>query len=227
MSKHRREAPKKPSFNQWDSVEPQDRNMWQRIAAKTNGWLAPAMSVTAAGNVAAFAGIEQACVGNTTQGAVLFGVGRVFDFIDGKVARATGTSSSKGEAFDVGFDKLQIIGGLAALSITEVYPLEASLPKIGTQLAITAVGAVAAGRGIDIHPGWKGKFNMGATSASMASFIAADAIPATQEVLHNALEYGGGYGLTAASIVAGTWAAVDYAREVYGRGNTPQIEPTV
>lgn len=227
MSKgrHRSQKPqksKKPVYRQWEheplrpeETDPKKRyGFWQQVAAKTNGVLAPAMPVTAAGNAAAAIGIVEACNGRPLVGAAWFAGGRIGDFLDGKIARITKTASSMGEAFDVGFDKLQAIVGMGALWVYGLYPTEAMVPKTTTQLAITVAGALAIKSGIELHPGKAGKINMGATTASMASFIAANAVPASQEVLHNTLEYGGGYGLTAVSIAAGGVAVWGYACDV-------------
>lgn len=209
-----------PAVNGWDDTPSYRRNKFQKIAAKTNGWLTPGNLVTVSGNAVAAAGIEQVATGNYVRGAAMFFLGKAGgDKLDGTVARATKTTTPLGEALDVGFDKLLTVGALTTMMATGLYPAEASVPKLATQFAIVGAGLKANSKrgkemGITLHPGLAGKLNMGVTYASISSFMAANS---TELKSHNALNdvvtYGGGYGLTAASVALGTYAAVSYVRQ--------------
>lgn len=80
-------------------------NTWQAIANATNDWVTPANVI----DVAAF-GLAMKAGGNLTETSGIAHAAAAFgaDIIDGKVARTTGTASSKGEAIDAAGDKIKL-----------------------------------------------------------------------------------------------------------------------
>lgn len=218
------DAPK--HFNGWDDTPAAERNAFQKVAAKTRGVVTPGNAVTLAANAVAVSGIVEMCTGNFAQGAALFAGARSGDFIDGKVARSTGTQSWLGEALDVGGDKLQTVLGLGMLSIYGDYPLEASVPKLATQIAIVGVSAVATKKGADLHPGMAGKVGLGATGASMVGFEAANALTQHHDTLAATGTTIGSYVLTALSIAASGKAAWDYWQSGRQAGGAAYAEAT-
>lgn len=199
-------------FNGWEDTPAYRRNAFQKVAAKTRGIITPANTLTIAANTVAMTGIVEACTGNFAEGAALFAAGRLGDYGDGKIARATRTQSWIGEGLDVAGDKIQTLLGLGMLSIYGDYPLEASIPKLVSQAAIVGISAVATKQGADLHPGMAGKVGLGATGASMVGFEAANALAANHHDLATATTIGS-YVLTGLSIIAGSKAAWDYYRE--------------
>lgn len=80
-------------------------NTWQKIAAATDDWLTPANFIDGVAFAMAMrAGSRLEETSGIAEAAIAFGA----DFIDGKVARATGTASPKGEAVDAAGDKIKL-----------------------------------------------------------------------------------------------------------------------
>jgi phosphatidylglycerophosphate synthase len=206
-----KEAP--PRFNGWDDVAPEDRNIAQKIAAKTKGAITPANILTIAANVTSITGIVEVCKGNFAEGAILFGAGRLGDYGDGKLARLTRTQSWIGEGLDVAGDKVQAIGGLTLMSIFGQYPLEASIPKLVGQVGIVGISYAATKKGADLHPGNPGKWTLGLTGVSMVGFEAANALHQHHDVVAANATSIGSYAVTAISIGTALKTGWDYYQE--------------
>ena len=99
----------------WEN-NPDEINIYQKVALKTRGVVTP-------GNLVTTAGLGLVAYGSTKLGANLFeGIGyvtagRLADVADGMAANKTGTKSPLGEKFDAVADKLAI--GIVAIGVIE------------------------------------------------------------------------------------------------------------
>lgn len=117
---------------QWEEIDPADRNIWQKIAAKTGGIVRPSSAITALGLGLDFKGSYDISRGHHLRGAIEYGLGRVCDLGDGFVAEHTGTLCPAGRVEDVVADKLA---------------MAAVLPNIGKEKTIpTITGSLIAGQ---------------------------------------------------------------------------------
>lgn len=150
----------------WQLVEPKLRNPWQRLAARTNGVVAPANVLSITGAIVVGYGLVEITRGNLAVGLLTVGLGRLADILDGIVADATGTKSPLGEVLDAMLDKLEILATLVVLLWSAVIPLWA----FGLVAAINVLGLLGAGiaklRKLEIHPSQLGKL------ATVGSWVA-------------------------------------------------------
>jgi phosphatidylglycerophosphate synthase len=152
MSLHRSET-----FPDWEKVLPQERNVWQKVAAKTGGIVTPGNFISVAGGVFVAAGLRDIKKNRKVAGTIKIGVGRIFDLVDGTVADMTKTKSPTGEIVDTGIDKAATFAGLFALPAKDILPADQAI-TIGVQnLANTVFSGVAKSRGVEIHPTRTGK----------------------------------------------------------------------
>ncbi len=207
MNLHR--ADKKPD---WELVPSEERNVWQRLAARTKGAVTPANAVSAAGFLVAAKGLVDISRGKTTRGVAEFAAGRLMDVADGFIADATGTKSPLGEGVDASLDKAVIAGALPVMTRADILPVPAAW-TIGVQNGLNFVfTGIAKFRGTDIHTSLLGKL----TAASQAGCIASYGASAAAEALgyERSAEVARmlGHGLTAAATVLGAAATAGYAR---------------
>ena len=154
MNLHR--VDKKPD---WELIDSEDHNSFQRIAATTNGLVTPGNTITLAGGALVTAGLTDIYNGNTYRGIALTTAGRFADLFDGMVAHKTGTKSAKGEALDAGMDKLAAVGALGVLAVKNLVPIQA-IALFGTQNIVNGIAtAIAKKRGAEIHASKSGKLN--------------------------------------------------------------------
>lgn len=138
-------------------VPESERNVWQKIAAKTRGVVTPGNAVSLTGAVLVGAGLRDIAKNNKTRGTILLGLGRLLDLGDGTVAELTGTKSSIGEGMDAVIDKAEIAIGLPILVANDMLPLDRAM-TIGVQnLSSAFLTGVAKVRGAEIHPSRSGK----------------------------------------------------------------------
>jgi cardiolipin synthase len=94
----------------------------------------------------------------TTAGLILFSLVAATDWVDGWVARRTGTVSELGKILDPVADRLAMAAGLIALVVRGAFPLWAALLILVRDVAILIVGAVVlAGRHVRIDVRFIGK----------------------------------------------------------------------
>jgi phosphatidylglycerophosphate synthase len=109
--------------NDWDGVAVSDRNVWQRLAARTGGLASPGNAVTVAGGVIVVIALVLLANHRSTWLAVaMLMLGRLADLLDGHVASWTGTKSPVGEAFDAVVDKLEICLAAVVLWLLSLVP---------------------------------------------------------------------------------------------------------
>jgi cardiolipin synthase len=94
----------------------------------------------------------------TTAGLILFSLVAATDWVDGWVARRTGTVTELGKILDPVADRLAMAAGLIALVVRGAFPLWAALLILVRDVAILIVGAVVlAGRHVRIDVRFIGK----------------------------------------------------------------------
>lgn len=201
----------------WANVPPEQRNIWQRLAARTHGIVTPANVVSVAGSVAVLWGAREFARGNQKRGLVAMTLGRAGDVVDGILAEKTGTKSRIGEALDAGSDKVQALGAGALLAYEGVLP-RSSVAVIGAQNAANmAFAGIAKARHVpEYHPSAAGKYSVGALWSAVTAYSAAEmARTAGHERAAHVLQVAG-HVATAAYALLGTEAAIDYARAALG-----------
>ncbi len=94
----------------------------------------------------------------TTAGLILFSLVAATDWVDGWVARRTGTVTELGKVLDPVADRLAMAAGLIAVVVRGAFPLWAALLILVRDVAILIVGAVVlAGRHVRIDVRFIGK----------------------------------------------------------------------
>ena len=94
---------------EYDLLDPSTLNPWQRVAKATKGFVAPANPISIYGGYLSNKALSELDKGPGERSCVkalgLFALGRVFDVLDGYVARMTKTRNTTGAAIDAGIDK--------------------------------------------------------------------------------------------------------------------------
>lgn len=198
------------------------QNIWQRLAARTGGFITPANFITLAGLGLSLFGIAQVYNGTFFAGIVAIGAGRLADILDGYVAKVTSTTSRVGEALDASADKLVITAAVIALIISQYAPL-APLILILTQNTLN-VGfiALARRRGHLLHPSVAGKHAAVTQWLTILAFVASQAVAGQGHVSqggHFAANVLGivGYSSLIIFLVLGATATFGYARAALDR----------
>lgn len=208
MNLHRTE--KSP---QWDTIRPEERNPFQKVAAKTQGVVTPANAVSAIGAGMVAAGLRDISKGEVTKGSLKVGAGRIADVIDGTTAEKTGTKSPLGEGVDVVIDKVETAAALPVLVRAGILPKPTAAMIFSQNLANTAFSAVAKRRGVELHPSREGKL---ATFGQWATIgfhgLAAAAKENDYQRLGQGLEIAGHVSAIATAAL-GAKAIEGYARE--------------
>lgn len=95
---------------------------------------------------------------STTAGLILFSIVAATDWVDGWVARRTGTVTELGKVLDPVADRLAMAAGLIAFVIRGVFPLWAALLILVRDAAVLVAGGVLlAGRRVRIDVRFIGK----------------------------------------------------------------------
>lgn len=142
------------------------KNTFQQVAEKTHGIITPANAISAAGFILSMRGTRKP---HTWKGIAQTGAGFMLDVADGKVARATGTSSPVGEAVDATLDKIKT--GYFAFQMLR----EKRAPKslVGAVLVQNAVNAAITSYDRNhndtpqVHPSKAGKYGMFAQNSGL------------------------------------------------------------
>ncbi len=198
---------------QWEAVAPEDRNAYQKIAAKTHGIVTPANTVSLVGAGLVASGLKDVATGKTAKGIVKISVGRGADLGDGRVAEKTQTKGPIGEALDVVIDKTEMAAVLPVFVHKNILPQPAAGVIAAQNAANTAFSAIAKRRGITLHPSREGKmatFGQWTTGALYGSaFLAREN---EMSGLARGLEVAGHISL-AATAALGAKAILGYAQE--------------
>ncbi len=162
----------------WEGVPVEERNRWQKIAAKTKGFVTPASMVSVAGAGVSLTGLYEFAQGNKALGIGLLAGGKFADYFDGKVARATGTQNPTGEAVDAACDTITVLAALGTAAATEAIPL-VPLAAISARNAYTiSATGIAKLRGLEIHATRAAKINQFVQWPAIGSFLIASSLEA-------------------------------------------------
>ncbi len=207
MNLHR--VDKKPD---WELIDSEERSRFQRIAAKSNGFITPGNGITLAGGALVAAGLEDIYNGHTYRGIGLATAGRFADLFDGMVAHKTGTKSAKGEALDAGMDKLAAVGALGVLAVKELVPIQA-IGLFGAQNVVNAIAtAIAKKRGTEIHASKSGKLNTVYQWVSLGLFTLSKSIEPQFNGASKVLE-AAAYGTEVLALGYGAVASAGYIKD--------------
>jgi phosphatidylglycerophosphate synthase len=144
----------------WETVSPDNRNGWQRLAARTMGIVAPANIVSLLGAAIAFYGIHLMWKGSITVGVITLLIGRTADILDGVVADYTKTKSPFGEGFDATVDKVIILLVLVVIYWQSLLPWPVLFCLIAFNLYNALLGFYAGWiKKIGSHPSKSGKLS--------------------------------------------------------------------
>jgi phosphatidylglycerophosphate synthase len=155
----------------WAVIEPKDYNGWQRIAAKSHGFITLPNVITILGFVIILIGLAFMSDHFYWTAIILLVLGRLCDLADGWIAEKTGTKSPFGEKLDGGIDKIATILTIIILYTAHIAPWSILTAMILPQLLITSFGAVFIYRKTTLHPSRYGKVGMFITWLALAGFL--------------------------------------------------------
>lgn len=141
----------------WDKGGPQ--NIWQKIAAKSNGTLTPANIASFAGGILAIYGLFVIVNGDTFRGLIFLTAGRLADLADGIIAEYTKTKSPLGEIIDASVDKIVVALTLIVLGAMELVPWVIIAVVAVQNIANVVISVVAKLRKKSLHPSRLGKLS--------------------------------------------------------------------
>ena len=197
----------------WDQITPANRNVWQKLAATSRGWLTPGNVLTLIGLVIVIIGLHWLMAAHYWLALTALLVGRCFDLLDGWAAEVTGTKSPLGEILDAASDKIGTLLTLGAASLISVGPWWLLLGLALPHLIIAAISYAANRRGRRLHPSRLGKISMAAAWIGLLGLIALQATSMPSVTIGLAV-----YILCGLSIGLGLAAASGYmkALKLYG-----------
>ena len=117
-----------------------------------------------------------ALLGNTPDGdvfaAIVFAVASLTDFVDGYLARSSGSVTTFGKLMDPLADKLLVIAALVSLVSLGRLDAWVAMVIIAREVAVTVLRAGAAQQGVVIAASWLGKLKTCVQIAAIFSLIA-------------------------------------------------------
>ncbi len=143
----------------WSEITPQQRNIWQRCAARSHGTITPANIVSIIGAALTIRGLVYLFNDQLTTGLIFIIIGRCADILDGIVAEYTKTKSPLGEAIDASIDKTLIIAAVITLFIKHLLPVLIITIMIIQAVYNSGVSVVAKGLNAQLHPSRTGKLS--------------------------------------------------------------------
>lgn len=191
----------------WESIDPSDYTLWQKIAAATHGYVTPGNVTTLIGLVLVTLGLLQVVAGEYWLGGVLVIAGRLLDLVDGWLADATHTKSPLGEIADAAADKIETFAAIAVLFIASLAPWWVLIGLLLPHIAISGVAYIARRKGVSLHPSRLGKISMALLWAALFGFIVLSVI--TSDVLGGIV-----YGIAVLSAVTTLYATAGYVMEL-------------
>jgi len=192
----------------WEYVNENQRNSWQRLAASTNGLVTPGNFITVLGFLLVIAGLVLIVHKSYIGGLMAIVLGRLGDVLDGIAATRTGTKSATGELLDLTVDKLIVFIALAVLFFyfDVVWFILALILVINALNGLSTV--VAKLRGKAKHPSRAGKYAM-----ALCWLIIVLAVLLTKT--DNSALRGVTYAFTVAYAAVGGWASYNYLQQMF------------
>ncbi len=200
----------------WENIPSDQRNNWQKLAAKTNGFITPGNIITMSGAALVLSGAKDIKNNKERKGFAKLVIGRIADLADGLVADKTGTKSSKGESLDAFVDSAEMIAFLPLIVRKGYLPLRTGI-IYGIHKAINAGATAVAKKGnLELHTSWAGKRSEAARNMTICLYGLSKIVNDTrkeQSPLSNALEIGAKVS-EYTSIALGTIASAQYVIDV-------------
>lgn len=147
---------------------------WQRLAAKTHGFVTPGNILTLTGGLATLLGLWLLSAQHFGPAFWTIGFGRVCDILDGRVARLTSTAGPVGEVFDAGMDKIVILVAGVVLAVEHTAPLAVLLVIISLQLIVAFLAMAARLSHIQLHSSRVGKYSTFALWLTLLLYVLTD-----------------------------------------------------
>ena len=198
----------------WVAISENQRNKWQKLAAKTAGIITPGNLISTVGLCAVLFGLWLVVIGNLWQGTVLVSLGRLADIFDGIVADRTDTKSPLGEAVDASFDKVSSLAALAIFATHGVLPVWLAAVVALQNIANILTSLVARWYHIILHPSKAGKLATACFWMAAISFVIARAFAERHETSGYNVAVVAAYGVTCLAILLGVRATVGYVAAV-------------
>lgn len=195
------------STPQWQAIAPTKRNVFQKIAARSGGFITPANIITLIGFTMVIGGLITILKGHIWIGLILLVIGRLFDVVDGIVAEKTMTKSALGELFDAAADKIGTLATVVVLIVAGIADWPWIVALVVPQIIILVVVAHKKQRRINLHPTRAGKLSMAGVWIAIVGLLVAKAIIAATLVLVAT------YAIIVLSIALGAYAIYQYARK--------------
>jgi len=200
---------------QWYNVPEAKRTALQRLGARTLGTVTPGNMLTLAGVAITTTGLVYFWQTHFMIGFILIGIGRLFDVLDGMIARKTKTSCPFGEGLDASADKLVILLAAVVLIATHAVPIILMI-AIAVLEALTGA-TVLLGRkiGVRLHPHRIGKYATFGLWVALILYMISHALGQTTS-------WGRGLYLAASicsvmALIAATGAFMTYIRTIVRR----------
>lgn len=195
------------STPEWASIPVAERNLWQRLAARTNAVITPGNILTALGLILVCIGAWMLLSDRYTTAFICIAVGRFLDIADGWTAEKTKTKSPLGESLDASFDKLAALVVLVAFAAAGIAPFWLLALVLLPHLIISVVtGFAFFSQHKRLHPSRLGKISGAIAWLGLLCLIGNATTP---DALLRILGY---LGILAAAII-GFAAAWRYSRE--------------
>lgn len=140
--------------------------------------------------------------------ALLFGAGGITDWLDGNLARSTGTVTTFGKLIDPIADKILILSVLLPMVALGRVPALLAAVMLAREFSVTGVRMISAAEGRIIPANWKGKYKVGFEIAAMEFLI----LQWSLLIIHFQTI---GIILLLISVVFSLWAAADYFKEYW------------
>lgn len=163
----------------WAAVSPGVRNIWQKLAAATNGIVTLGNLFSLMGLLSVPVGLYLMNLGDTPllkyvaffYAIPVLALGRICDLLDGWLADRTGTKSPLGEKIDASFDKISTAGILIGLVVLHVIDWWILALLILPHILVAAVALLAYSHGRGLHPSRIGKNSMAVAWACLFVYI--------------------------------------------------------
>jgi phosphatidylglycerophosphate synthase len=199
----------------WQEVPLDQRNMWQNVAASTEGFITPGNIITVLGAKFVFSGLLDIRKGQKLRGVVNISIGRVADIADGYVADKSRTKSPKGEAFDAGIDALEMGVALPVLVSEDILPARTAAAYFVQKAANTFSTVLAKKRGNEIHPSLAGKLTAVAQWSTIALYGLAAATRDSEYTLATDVLEEGAFAAEVLSLALGATASIGYLKDAF------------
>lgn len=198
----------------WDEVPNENRNIFQKVAAKTDGWVTPANLLDVAGlSLALSASLDINRGKKTWTPIAKLALSRVFDAFDGSLADRTKTKCQKGKFIDALKDKVEVSVASIEFTKKDIFPKSVGIPIVVSQ-ALIASGALFAhlkNKDQAIQPSASGKKTMAYLSFCGGMYALSDALKKSNKEKASEIALLGAHALYGLTINEGFTVAKEYS----------------